>query len=71
MAEAFILSGARTPIGALNGVLTEVPAAELGAIAIRSALARAAVQAGDVDEVSMGNVVQAGQGQHPARHAAR
>lgn len=70
MAEAFILSGARTPIGALNGVLTEVPAAELGAIAIRSALARAAVQAGDVDEVIMGNVVQAGQGQNPARQAA-
>ncbi len=69
MADALIVSGVRTPIGALSGSLAEVPAAELGAVCIKEALARAGVPAADVDEVIMGNVVGAGQGQNPARQA--
>ncbi|MCA9191285.1 MAG: thiolase family protein [Planctomycetales bacterium] len=69
MAEAFIVSGVRTPIGALSGSLADVPAAELGAICIREALARANSVGEEVDEVLMGNVVGAGQGQNPARQA--
>ena len=69
MAEAFIVSGVRTPIGALSGSLAEVPASELGAVCIREALSRAGVGSDDVDEVIMGNVVGAGQGQNPARQA--
>ena len=70
MAEAFIVSGVRTPIGALSGVLAEVSAAELGAVAIKETLLRAGVSGDDVDEVIMGNVVGAGQGQNPARQAS-
>lgn len=70
MAGALIVSGARTPIGALNGVLAEVLAAELGAAAIKETLRRAGVDGGDIDEVIMGNVVGAGQGQNPARQAS-
>ncbi len=69
MAEALIVSGVRTPIGALSGSLAEVPAVDLGAICIREALSRAGVGSDDVDEVIMGNVVGAGQGQNPARQA--
>jgi acetyl-CoA C-acetyltransferase len=70
MPDAFIISGVRTPIGALNGSLSEVPAAELGAICVKEVLARAGLNGEDVDEVIMGNVVGAGQGQNPARQAA-
>ena len=70
MTDAFIVSGARTPIGALGGSLAEVPAVELGAISIREALSRAELVGSDVEEVVMGNVVSAGQGQNPARQAA-
>jgi acetyl-CoA C-acetyltransferase len=70
MNEAFLVSGARTPIGSLGGVLSTVPATELGAIAIKAALERAGVAGKDVDEVIMGNVVAAGIGQNPARQAA-
>ena len=69
MAEAVIVSGVRTPIGALNGSLAEVSASELGALCIRESLSRAGVSSDDVDEVIMGNVVGAGQGQNPARQA--
>ena len=69
MAEALIVSGVRTPIGALSGSLAEVTASELGALCIREALSRAGVGNDDVDEVIMGNVVGAGQGQNPARQA--
>jgi acetyl-CoA C-acetyltransferase len=69
-AEAMILSGVRTPIGAMNGVLSSVPAPELGAICIKQALAKAGVDPERVDEVLMGNVVGAGIGQNPARQAA-
>src|SRR5438105_893046 len=68
--EAFILSGARTAIGALGGSLAEVPAPELGAVCIKQAVQRAGVQPSTIDEVIMGNVVSAGLGQNPARQAA-
>jgi acetyl-CoA C-acetyltransferase len=65
-----ILSAARTPIGKFLGGLASLSAPELGAAAIRAALARSGVPAGDIDEVIMGNVVQGGIGQAPARQAA-
>ena len=68
--DVVILSGARTPIGKFQGSLKDVPATELGAIAIRAAVERAGVDPARVDEVLMGNVVQAGQGQAPARQAS-
>ena len=65
-----ILGAARTPIGAYLGGLASLPAPRLGAIAIKCALERAGVRPQDVDEVFMGNVVQAGVGQAPARQAS-
>ncbi len=70
MADAFLLSAARTPIGKYLGAFADVPAPELGAVAIREALSRAHAAAAPVDEVIMGNVLQAGLGQNPARQAA-
>jgi acetyl-CoA C-acetyltransferase len=68
--DAFILSAVRTPIGKFLGELSDVPAPRLGAVAIQEALKRANVRPDQVDEVVMGNVVQAGVGQAPARQAA-
>src|SRR5512144_189370 len=68
--EVVIVGGARTPIGSFLGSLAAVPATRLGAIAIRAALERAGIEPGAVDEVVMGNVLQAGEGQAPARQAA-
>lgn len=65
-----IASAARTPIGGLLGDFSAMPAHELGAIAIRNAVARAGIQGTSVDEVLMGNCLMAGQGQAPARQAA-
>ncbi len=65
-----IVSIARTPMGAMMGSLSSLAAHELGSIAIKSALERAGVSADKVDEVLIGNVLQAGQGQAPARQAA-
>jgi acetyl-CoA C-acetyltransferase len=70
MPEAFIYSAARTPIGKFLGGLAELPAPQLGAIALREAMARARVQPNQIDEVIFGNVVQAGLGQNPARQVA-
>jgi acetyl-CoA C-acetyltransferase len=70
MADAFLLSAARTPIGKFLGALADVPAPQLGAAAAAEALRRARVPAERVDEVIMGNVIQAGVGQNPARQAA-
>src|SRR3974390_3365907 len=70
MAEALILSGARTPIGKYLGGLADVPAPQLGAVAVAEALRRAKVPPERVDEVVMGNVLQAGRGQTPARQSA-
>jgi acetyl-CoA C-acetyltransferase len=69
-AEIVILSGARTPIGSFQGALASVPAPHLGAIAIREAVARAGAAPSDVTDVRMGNVLQAGIGQAPARQAS-
>ncbi len=65
-----IASAARTPVGSFNGAFAATPAHELGAVAIREALARAGVDAAEVDEVILGQVLTAGQGQNPARQAA-
>jgi acetyl-CoA C-acetyltransferase len=69
--EVVIVGAARTPIGSFLGSLAAVPAPRLGAVAIRAALQRAGVDPAHVDEVIMGNVLQAGEGQAPARQAAR
>src|SRR5437763_7240095 len=68
--DAFILSAVRTPIGKFLGELADVPATRLGAVAIAEAIKRANVRPAQVDEVILGNVVQAGEGQAPARQAA-
>ena len=68
--EALIVAGVRTPIGALGGVLSTVPATELGATCVQAVVERAKVPLDEVDEVIMGNVVDAGLGQNPARQAA-
>lgn len=68
--DAVIVSAARTPIGAFLGTLSTVPAHDLGAVAIIEALKRAGVDPKDVDEVVLGQVLTAGQGQNPARQAA-
>ncbi len=68
--DAFILSAARTPIGKFLGGLADVPAPMLGAIAIEAALQKAKVRPDQVEDVILGNVVQAGVGQAPARQAA-
>ncbi len=70
MQTPVILAAARTPTGKFLGALKGFTAPELGAIAIREALARAGVDPADVDECLMGNVVSAGEGQAPARQAA-
>ncbi|HZA01278.1 MAG TPA: acetyl-CoA C-acyltransferase, partial [Hyphomicrobiaceae bacterium] len=66
-----IVSAARTPIGGFQGAFASVPAPDLGAVAIKAAVERAAVNREDVDEVLMGCVLPAGLGQAPARQAAR
>ncbi|MBP2638038.1 MAG: thlA 4 [Firmicutes bacterium] len=70
MRDVVIVSAVRTPIGSFNGSLAALSAVELGAIVIRDALTRAKVDPSAVDEVIMGNVLQAGLGQNPARQAA-
>src|SRR5215211_4018837 len=69
MSEAVILSAARTPIGKFQGSLSSVPATQLGAIAVKAAVERAGIDPKDIEEVIMGNVVQAGEGQAPARQS--
>jgi len=68
--EAVIVSAVRTPIGKFQGTLVPFSASDLGGIAIRAAVGRAGIDPASVDEVLMGNVVQAGQGQAPARQAS-
>jgi len=65
-----IASAARTPVGSFNGAFANIPAHELGAVAIREALSRAGIEAAEVDEVVLGQVLTAGEGQNPARQAA-
>jgi acetyl-CoA C-acetyltransferase len=68
--RSIIVSAVRTPFGRLGGGLAQLPATELGAIAIRAALERAGLEGGEVEYVIMGQVLQAGAGQAPARQAA-
>ena len=68
--EVYIISAVRTPMGSFGGVLSTVPATKLGATAIKGALDKAGIKASDVNEVFMGNVLQANLGQAPARQAA-
>jgi acetyl-CoA C-acetyltransferase len=71
MSDPIVIAGAaRTPMGGFQGELSGATASQLGAVAIEAALERAGVAAADVDEVLMGNVLPAGQGQAPARQAA-
>ncbi|WGH84664.1 acetyl-CoA C-acetyltransferase [Auritidibacter ignavus] len=70
MTSSVIISGARTPMGRLLGSLSSIPAHQLGAVAIRGALEKGGVDPTSVDYVIMGQVIQAGAGQNPARGAA-
>jgi acetyl-CoA C-acetyltransferase len=70
MKEVVIVGAARTPMGKFLGGLSSVPAPKLGAVAIQGALAKSGVKAEQIQEVFMGNVLQAGIGQAPARQAA-
>ncbi len=70
MTDIVIASAARTPVGSFNGALSSLPAHELGKVAIQAALSRAGVDAADVDEVILGQILAAGAGQNPARQAA-
>ena len=65
-----IASAARTPVGAFNGALASLPAHELGKVVIKAALERARVEAGEVSEVILGQILAAGAGQNPARQAS-
>jgi acetyl-CoA C-acetyltransferase len=71
MDDIVIVSAARTPVGSVNGALGSLSAHELGRIALEAAMTRARVEPGDVDEVILGQVLTAGEGQNPARQAAR
>ncbi|MEM5492676.1 acetyl-CoA C-acetyltransferase [Hoeflea sp. AS16] len=70
MSSIVIASAARTPVGSFNGALSSVAAHDLGAVAIKAALERAGVAPQEVDEVILGQILTAGQGQGPARQAA-
>jgi acetyl-CoA C-acetyltransferase len=65
-----IVSAARTPVGSFNGTLSTLPAHQLGVIALKAAMERAKVDPKEVDEVIMGQILTAGQGQNPARQAS-
>jgi acetyl-CoA C-acetyltransferase len=71
MDDIVIVAAARTPVGSFNGAFGSVPAHVLGTAALQAAMVRAKVQPADVDEVILGQVLAAGQGQNPARQAAR
>ncbi len=71
MDDIVIVSAIRTPVGSFNGAFGSVPAHVLGTAALKAAMERANVEPGDVDEVIMGQVLAAGEGQNPTRQAAR
>jgi len=68
--DIVIVSAARTPVGAFNGAFANLPAHELGKVAIKAALERAGVEGRQVSEVIMGQILSAGEGQNPARQAS-
>ncbi len=71
MDDIVIVAAARTPVGSFNGAFAATPAHVLGQVAIQAALARAGLEGGEIDEVILGQVLTAAQGQNPARQAAR
>jgi acetyl-CoA C-acetyltransferase len=70
MDDMVIVAAARTPVGSFNGVFASVPAHTLGMVAVKAAMERAKLDPGEVDEVILGQILTAGQGQNPARQAA-
>ncbi len=70
MKEVYLISGARTPVGSFNGMLSSFTAPQLGSIAIKEAIKRANIKPEIIDEVIMGCVLQGGLGQAPARQAS-
>jgi acetyl-CoA C-acetyltransferase len=70
MTDVAIVAGARTPVGSFNGAFGSLPAHELGKVAIKEALKRAKVEAKEVSEVILGQILSAAQGQNPARQAS-
>ena len=70
MTDVVIVAAARTPVGSFNGALASQDAHDLGQVAITGALERSGVEPGDIDEVIMGQILQAGEGQNPARQAS-
>ncbi len=71
MEDIVIVAAARTPVGSFSGALGALAAHELGAVAVRAAMERAGIDPADVDEVILGQILAAGEGQNPARQAAR
>jgi acetyl-CoA C-acetyltransferase len=71
MSDVVIVSAARTPVGNFNGAFASVPAHTLGTVALKAAVARAGIDVAEVDEVILGQILAAGEGQNPARQAAR
>jgi acetyl-CoA C-acetyltransferase len=71
MEDVVIVSAARTPVGNFNGALSSLQAHALATVAVKSAFERAGVSAGDVDELILGQILAAGEGQNPARQSAR
>ncbi len=69
--DVVIVSAARTPVGSFNGAFATVPAHDLATVALKAAMARACLEPGQIDEVILGQVLAAAQGQNPARQAAR
>src|SRR5580704_644888 len=70
MSKAVIISAVRTAIGTFGGALKDIPATELGRAAIAGAISRSGIDGGEIEEVIMGNVLQAGLGMNPARQSA-
>ena len=68
--DVYIISAARTPCGTFNGVFTNTPAPQLGAVAVKEAVARSSIPVANIAQIYMGNVMQASQGQSPARQAS-
>lgn len=71
MEEVVIVSAARTPVGSFNGAFATVQAHVLGTVAVKAAIERAGLEPGDIDEVILGQILAAGEGQNPARQTAR
>jgi acetyl-CoA C-acetyltransferase len=71
MSDIVIVSAVRTPVGSFNGALSSLPAHELATVALKNAIERAGLSAADVDEVILGQILAAAEGQNPARQAAR